>query len=105
MTDLAKSKVAAWVVLPSNGQSPADTQMDAALTSFFEVPPPCVGVSGKHHARLIKECRCKSTTGSANGAHAVGKANSRPCLFMGTKRTCRSDRAMSGFGRRAEVPL
>src|SRR6266403_734503 len=27
------------------------------LNEFFEGPPPCVGVSGKHHARLFRECR------------------------------------------------
>jgi len=47
--------------------------MDADLTSFLKGRQPCVGVSGKHHARLIRECRWKSTTVVLQtGCDAVG---------------------------------
>jgi hypothetical protein len=35
-----------------NGQSLADTRMDADLTSFLKGPPPCVGFSAVHLANL-----------------------------------------------------
>jgi len=47
--------------------------MDADLTSFLKGRRPCVGASGKHHARLIRECRWKSTTVVLQtGCDAVG---------------------------------
>jgi hypothetical protein len=58
------------------------------LNEFFERPPPCVGVSGKHHARLIRECRWKSTTVALQtGCDAVGNRQDwQPTFGLGKKK-------------------
>ena len=75
-------------IVLSNGQSPADIPDGCRLNEFFERPPPCVGVSGKHHARLIRECRWKSTTVALQtGCDAVGNRQDwQPTLGLGKKK-------------------
>jgi hypothetical protein len=67
------------MVSPSVKRSKSGGHPDGCrLNEFFEVPPPCVSVSEKHHARLTGECRRKSTVVSPTRGGGMAFASGLP---------------------------
>src|SRR3981189_2052622 len=89
---------------PSVNRSKSSGHPDGCrLNEFFEGPPPCVGVSVDHHARLPNECRCKTIAATQSFrvrfkikvANWTPPAHARPSrrydLHRNTKDRCSGD--------------